>query len=92
MVLLILFCSFLYQIYIVTMEAKDEFGSYLAAGVFFYFFWQILINIGMVLGIMPVVGIPLPFVSYGGSASVVNFCMIGLVLNVAMRRFVFKKG
>ncbi|MBM9532275.1 FtsW/RodA/SpoVE family cell cycle protein, partial [Desulfoprunum benzoelyticum] len=42
--------------------------------------------------IMPVVGIPLPFISYGGSASVVNFCMIGLVLNVAMRRFVFKKG
>jgi rod shape determining protein RodA len=92
MVLLILFCSFLYQIYIVTLEAKDDFGSYLAAGVFFYFFWQILINMGMVLGIMPVVGIPLPFISYGGSASVVNFCMIGLVLNVAMRRFVFKKG
>lgn len=92
MILLVLFCSFLYQIYIVTMEAKDDFGSYLAAGVFFYFFWQILINMGMVLGIMPVVGIPLPFVSYGGSASVVNFCMIALVLNVAMRRFVFKKG
>lgn len=92
MVLLSLFCSFLYQIYIVSMEAKDDFGSYLAAGVFFYFFWQILINMGMVLGIMPVVGIPLPFISYGGSSSVVNFCMIGLVLNVAMRRFVFKKG
>jgi rod shape determining protein RodA len=92
MILLIMYCSFLYQVYIVTMEAKDDFGSYLAAGVFFYFFWQILINMGMVLGIMPVVGIPLPFVSYGGSASVVNFCMIGLVLNVAMRRFVFKKG
>lgn len=92
MILLILFCSFLYQIYLVSMEAKDDFGSYLAAGVFFYFFWQILINMGMVLGIMPVVGIPLPFISYGGSASVVNFCMIGLVLNVAMRRFVFKQG
>jgi len=92
MVLLVLFCSFLYQIYIVSLEAKDDFGSYIAAGVFFYFFWQILINMGMVLGIMPVVGIPLPFISYGGSASVVNFCMIGLVLNVAMRRFVFKKG
>ena len=92
MILLVLFCSFLYQIYIVSMEAKDDFGSYIAAGVFFYFFWQILINMGMVLGIMPVVGIPLPFISYGGSASLVNFCMIGLVLNVAMRRFVFKKG
>lgn len=91
-ILLMLFCSFLYQIYIVTMEAKDEFGRCLAAGVFFYFFWQVLINMGMVLGIMPVVGIPLPFLSYGGSSSIVNFCMIGLVLNVAMRRFVFKKG
>jgi len=92
MILLTLFCSFLYQLYIVSMEAKDDCGSYLATGVFFYFFWQILINMGMVLGIMPVVGIPLPFISYGGSASVVNFCMVGLVLNVAMRRFVFKKG
>jgi len=90
MVLLILFCSFLYQVYIVAMEAKDDFGSYLAAGVFFYFFWQILINMGMVLGIMPVVGIPLPFISYGGSSLLVNFCMVGLVVSVAMRRFVFK--
>lgn len=90
MVLLGLFCAFLYQIYVVAMEAKDDFGSYLAAGVFFYFFWQILINMGMVLGVMPVVGIPLPFISYGGSSSVINFCMIGIVLNVSMRRFVFK--
>jgi rod shape determining protein RodA len=92
MILLVLFCSFLYQIYIVTMEAKDDFGSYLAAGVFFYFFWQILINIGHGARNHARGGIPLPFISYGGSASVVNFCMIGLVLNVAMRRFVFKKG
>lgn len=91
-ILLLLFCSFLYQIYVVSLEAKDSFGRYLVAGVFFYFFWQILINMGMVLGIMPVVGIPLPFISYGGSASVINFCMIGLVLNVAMRRFMFKKS
>jgi rod shape determining protein RodA len=92
MLLLGLFCAFLYQIFIVSQEAKDEFGSFLCAGVFFYFFWQVLINMGMVLGLMPVVGIPLPFISYGGSASVVNFCLIGLVMNVSMRRFVFKKG
>lgn len=92
MVLLTLFCAFLYQIFVASMEAKDDFGGYLAAGVFFYFFWQILINMGMVLGIMPVVGIPLPFVSYGGSASVVNFCMVALVMNVSMRRFMFKKS
>ncbi|NCC24805.1 MAG: rod shape-determining protein RodA [Deltaproteobacteria bacterium] len=92
MILLSIFCAFLYQIYLVAVDAKDEFGRYLAVGVFFYFFLQIFINIGMVLGLMPVVGIPLPFISYGGSAAVVNFCLIGLVLNVSMRRFMFKKG
>lgn len=90
MILLTLFCYFLYQMVTIARDAKDLFGSYLAAGVFFYFFWQILINMGMVLGLMPVVGIPLPFVSYGGSATLVNFCLIGLVLNVSMRRFLFK--
>jgi rod shape determining protein RodA len=91
LLLLVLFCMFLYQIVLTSQEAKDQFGSLLCAGVFFYFFLQILINMGMVLGLMPVVGIPLPFISYGGSASVVNFCLIGLVANVSMRRFVFKK-
>jgi rod shape determining protein RodA len=92
MALVTLFCFFLYQIHLVAGEAKDRFGVYLAAGVFFYFFWQILINVGMVLGLMPVVGIPLPFISYGGSATLVNFCLLGLVLNVSMRRFVFKQA
>jgi rod shape determining protein RodA len=91
LVLLILFCVFLYQIVLSSQEAKDRFGALLCTGVFFYFFLQILINMGMVLGLMPVVGIPLPFISYGGSASVVNFCLIGLVLNVSMRRYVFKQ-
>jgi rod shape determining protein RodA len=89
--LLALFCAFLYQLSLVAQESKDSFGSHLAAGVFFYFFWQILINMGMVLGIMPVVGIPLPFISYGGSSMLVNLCLIGIVLNVSMRRFFFKK-
>lgn len=89
-VLLFLFCVFLYQIFMCSQEAKDKFGSLLCVGVFFYFFWQVLINIGMVLGLMPVVGIPLPFISYGGTSMLVNFVMIGLVLNVSMRRFMFK--
>ena len=55
-------------------------------------FENILINMGMVLGIMPVVGIPLPFISYGGSATIVNFTLVGIVVNVSMRRFLFKKG
>lgn len=85
-----LFCLFLLSIFATARDAKDRFGTYLAVGVFFYFFWQILINIGMVLGLLPVVGMPLPFLSYGGSSTLVNFCLVGLVLNVSMRRFVFK--
>ncbi len=90
LLLLGIFCLFLLSICKSARQAKDRFGSLLCAGVFFYFFWQILINMGMVVGLMPVVGIPLPFISYGGSATIVNFCLVGLVLNVSMRRFMFK--
>ncbi len=88
--LVTLFCLFLLSIFSTAAQAKDRFGSTLVVGVFFYFFWQILINMGMVIGIMPVVGIPLPFISYGGNATVVNFTLLGIVLNVSMRRFMFK--
>jgi rod shape determining protein RodA len=88
--LLTLFCLFLHQILLVIRDSKDYFGSFLAVGVFFYFFWQIFINMSMVLGLMPVVGIPLPFLSYGGTSTVINFFLLGLVLNVSMRRYVFK--
>jgi rod shape determining protein RodA len=89
--LLILFCFFLYQIMLIIQDSKDRFGHYLSVGVFFYFFWQIAINMGMVLGLMPVVGIPLPFLSYGGTSTLINFCFLGLALNVSMRRYMFKK-
>lgn len=89
-VLLAVFCLFLLSIYATAREARDRFGSMFTAGIFFYFFWQIFINMGMVLGMMPVVGIPLPFISYGGSATMVNFCLVGLALNISMRRFVFR--
>ncbi len=88
--LVTLFCLFLLAIFSTAVQAKDRFGSMLVVGVFFYFFWQIFINMGMVIGLMPVVGIPLPFISYGGSATLVNFTLLGIVLNVSMRRFMFK--
>ncbi|MBO4312295.1 MAG: rod shape-determining protein RodA [Desulfovibrionaceae bacterium] len=88
--LLLLSCFFLLAIFNTVRDAKDRFGSTLAAGVFVYFFWQISINMGMVLGLMPVVGIPLPFISYGGSATILNFALVGLVQSVSMRRFMFK--
>jgi len=89
-ILLALFCLFMLRIIDTVRDAKDRFGSTLVAGIFFYFFWQMSVNIGMVTGLLPVVGIPLPFISYGGSAALVNFALVGLVLNVSMRRFLFK--
>ncbi|MBD5607950.1 MAG: rod shape-determining protein RodA [Desulfovibrio sp.] len=88
--LVALFCLFLLSIFSTAAQARDRFGSTLAVGVFFYFFWQIFINMGMVIGIMPVVGVPLPFISYGGSATLVNFTLLGIVLSVSIRRFMFK--
>lgn len=88
--LLSLFCLFLYQIVLVVRDSKDTFGALLATGIFFYFFWQILINMSMVLGLMPVVGLALPFLSYGGTSALTSFCLVGLVLNISMRKYVFK--
>ena len=86
----VIFCFFLFSIYSTISVARDRFSSTLCAGIFFYFFWQVLVNTGMVVGLMPVVGIPLPFISYGGTAMVVNCIFIGIVLSVSVNRFVFK--
>jgi rod shape determining protein RodA len=69
-------------------NARDRFGHFLAVGVTAMLFWQTTINIAMVTGLMPVVGVTLPLMSYGGSSVLVVFAGIGLLLNVAMRRFV----
>jgi rod shape determining protein RodA len=69
---------------------KDPFGTILAVGVTGIIFWQSFINIGMVMGLMPVVGVPLPFVSYGGSSVMSMMCCIGLLMNISMRRFMFE--
>lgn len=71
----------------IAARAKDAFGRMLSLGITFMFTFYVFINIGMTLGIMPVVGIPLPFMSYGGTAMVTNFIAVGLLLNVRARRF-----
>jgi rod shape determining protein RodA len=73
----------------IAVQSKDRFGAILSFGVVAMFFWHIFINIGMVLGMMPVVGIPLPLLSYGGSFLISTLIGIGLLLNVSMRRFLF---
>jgi rod shape determining protein RodA len=69
----------------IAQQASDPFGRLVAAGVVSWFGFQGFVNIGMTLGIMPVTGLPLPFVSYGGSAMFANLMAVGLLLNVHMR-------
>jgi len=69
-------------------EAKDKIGSMMIMGVFSLFLFHILINAGMVMGLLPIAGIPLPFVSAGGSSLVAFFAAMSLGMNVHMRRFV----
>ncbi|CAN2039356.1 SEDS family protein MrdB [Candidatus Magnetomoraceae bacterium gMMP-15] len=69
--------------------SRDPFGKILAVGVCAMIFWQVVINIGMVMGLMPVVGVPLPFISYGGSSVVTTMLGVGILLNISMRKFMF---
>ena len=73
----------------VAANARDKFGSFLALGIAALFFWHAFINIGMVTGVLPVVGVPLPLFSYGGSSVLADMLGIGILLNVSMRRFMF---
>ena len=67
-------------------RARDRFGMLVIVGVVSMFLFHIFENIGMTIGLMPVTGIPLPFLSYGGSNMLTNMIAVGLVLNIAMRR------
>lgn len=70
----------------ISRSSGDSFGSLLACGIFSMWLFQIFINVGMTLGIMPVTGIPLPFMSYGGSALLMNLLCVGLLMNIYLRR------
>jgi rod shape determining protein RodA len=74
----------------IARQSKDRFGMVMALGICAIFFWQGLVNMGMVVGLVPVVGVPLPFISYGGSSIIANLIGIGLLLNIHMRRFVIQ--
>jgi rod shape determining protein RodA len=86
-VLLSLFAIVLWRTWRAARLARDFFGTLVCVGVLSMFAFQIFENIGMTMGIMPVTGIPLPFMSYGGSSLITSFACVGLVLNVSMRRF-----
>jgi rod shape determining protein RodA len=85
-VLLSLFIVALARIWRIATLSKDLLGTYLCAGVFTMLLWQVFQNVGMTIGIMPVTGLPMPFVSYGGSSLLTYFAMFGIVQSVHMRR------
>lgn len=83
--MVLMFLAMLARMMFLAMRAQDAFGSYLIIGVASMMLFHIFENIAMVIGLMPVTGIPLPFVSYGGSNYLTNIIGVGIVVNVAMR-------
>ena len=82
-ILILLFAFLLWRILVISQKARDLFGFLLCLGIFSLFFIQILVNIGMNLGLLPITGITLPLISYGGSSLVTTMISLGIVANIA---------
>lgn len=89
LLLLALYCLIVLWGLHIALRSNDRFGMYLAVGVSAMLFWHIIVNLGMVIGLLPVVGVPLPLFSYGGTSMVTTMTGVGLLMNVSMRRFMF---
>ncbi|HHX73601.1 MAG TPA: rod shape-determining protein RodA, partial [Firmicutes bacterium] len=85
-ILLLLFMFLILRIIRLASQAKDSFGMLVCIGVATMMTFHVLVNVGMTIGMMPVTGLPLPFMSYGGSSLLMNMMAIGIVLNIGMRR------
>ncbi len=85
-IIVILFVVLLLRCLYVSRFAKDKFGSYMVIGLMAMFLFHFVENIGMNLRMLPVTGIPLPFISYGGTAVITNYIAIGIIICVSMRR------
>ncbi len=88
---LMLYGLIIWRMVVAMSVAKDRFGGIVVAGLIAVIAGHVVMNIGMTMGLMPVTGIPLPFLSYGGSFLVTTFGLFGIVLNVASRRYTFVK-
>jgi len=84
--LLVLYGFLIYKMISIARTAKDIFGSVICVGLVSYFLFAIFQNIGMTIGLMPITGITLPLISYGGSSLLTTVMSVGLVINVGMRR------
>lgn len=89
LVTVIFYYLLLSQIVEISKHARDRFGIFLAIGIGAYIFWQVFINLGGVLGLMPLTGVTLPFLSYGGSSTITLFSALGLLFSISSKRFVF---
>jgi rod shape determining protein RodA len=85
--LLGLFAILIWRALRIASMSRDLFGTLIATGIASVWAFQMFINAGMTMGIMPITGIPLPFISYGGSSLITHFVAVGLLLNIHMRRF-----
>lgn len=84
-----LFMILLFMGFRIASQAKDRYGCLLAVGCMSVIFWHVAINVGMVMGLLPIVGVPLPLLSYGGSIMITTMGCLGVVSSVASRKFLF---
>lgn len=84
-ILLFIFCIFILRMIAIATKSMDDFGMLIVSGVVTMFTFQILVNVGMASGIMPITGLPLPFISAGGSSMWTNMLAVGLVISVGLR-------
>lgn len=89
LVLILLYLCLIMWGLTIARRCNDRLGALLAVGVTAMLFWHTVINIGMVIGLFPVVGVPLPFFSYGGTSMVTSMVGVGILQNISMRKFMF---
>jgi len=92
LLLLVLFLLLVHRLFFLTVRSQDRFASFACGGIAVFFLTHIVINLAMVCGLFPVVGIPLPFVSYGGSSMLTNMMALGAAANLSRSRFTFQRG
>lgn len=83
---IIVYILLIIKIIEISKTARDNLGTYISVGIAGIFLYHMIENIGMTMGILPITGIPLPFISYGGSSLLTNFILIGIILNISARR------
>jgi rod shape determining protein RodA len=87
--LLLCYALFLMSGLSVAYQSNDKFASLLAFGIVSIFFWHTFVNMGMVMGMLPIVGVPLPFMSYGGSALLTSMTGVAILVNIANKKYMF---